>query len=110
MDAELGDSTASLELVQDVDGTGRLTEGFLEANRLVAKEHRLVMSAEQHRMGRLHCTLDRGTRRLLTGRHGLLWRGSQLANLYSLLVQVLIIVSAVSPQAGIMIGMFWVRA
>jgi len=69
MDAELGDSTASLEMVQDVDGTERLSEGFLEANRLVAKEHQLVMSAKQLRRGRLHYTLDRGTRRLITGRH-----------------------------------------
>ena len=37
MDAELGDSTASLELVQDREGTERLAEGFLEANRLVTK-------------------------------------------------------------------------
>ncbi len=37
MDAEVGDTAASLELVQDVDGTGILVEGFLETNRLVAK-------------------------------------------------------------------------
>ncbi len=61
MDAELGDSTGSLELVQNRDGTERLAEGFMEAIRLVAKEHKLVMSAEQLRRGRLHYTLDRGT-------------------------------------------------
>ena len=49
MHAELGDSTASLELVQDMDRTERLAEGFLEANRLVAKEQKLVMSAKQLR-------------------------------------------------------------
>ncbi len=97
MDAELGDSTGSLKVVHDRDGTGRLAEGFLEANRLVAKEHKLVMSAKQLRKGRMHCTLDHGTRRLITGRHGLLWCGSQLANLYPLLMQVLISVSGVTP-------------
>ncbi len=54
MHAELGDSTASLELVQDVDGTGRLVEGFSDANRLVAKEHKLLLSAKQLR--RVACT------------------------------------------------------
>jgi hypothetical protein len=54
-------STGSLELVQNRDGTGRLTEGFLEANRLVAKEHKLLMSAKQLRSFRMHSTLDRGT-------------------------------------------------
>ncbi len=54
MDAALGDSTASLELVQDVDGTGRFAEGFLEVIRLVAKEHKLVISAKQLR--RVACT------------------------------------------------------
>ncbi len=67
MDAELGDSTASLELVQDREGSGRLAMGFLKANRLVAREHELVMSVKQLRRGRLHDTLDRGTRRLITG-------------------------------------------
>jgi hypothetical protein len=61
MNEELCDSTASLELVQNRDGTERLAEGFMEANRHVAKEHELVMSAEQLRRGRLHYTLDRGT-------------------------------------------------
>ncbi len=54
MDAELGDSTGSLELVRDRDGTERLAEGFLDANRLVAKEHKLLMSAKQLR--RVACT------------------------------------------------------
>ena len=76
----------------------------------MAKEHELLMSAKQLRRGRLHYTLDRETRRLITGRHGLLRRGRQLANLYPLLMQVLIIVSAASPQAGIMVGMFWAHA
>ncbi len=76
----------------------------------MAKEHKLLMSAKQLRRGRLNCTLDRGTRRLLTGRHGLLWCGSQVAYLYPLLMQVLIIVSAASPQAEFMAGMFWARA
>jgi hypothetical protein len=110
IDAELGDSTGSLKVVQDGDNTERSAEGFLEANRLVAKEHKLLMSAKQLRRGRLHCTLDRGTRCTITGRHGLLWRGSQLANLYPLLMQVLIIASTASPQDGMMIGMFWARA
>ncbi len=76
----------------------------------MAKEHELLMSAKQLRRGRLHYTLDRETRRLITGRHGLLRRGRQLANLYPLLMQVLIIVSAASPQAGIMVSIFWTRA
>ena len=38
-----------MKLVQDVDGTARLAEWFLEANRLVAKEHKLLMSAKQLR-------------------------------------------------------------
>ncbi len=109
-DVELGDSTRSLELVQDVDGTGRLAERFMEANRLVAKEHKLLMSAKQLRRGRLHSTLHRGTRRLITGRHGLFWCGSQMTHVYSLLMQVFIIVSAASPQAGIMVGVLWARA
>ncbi len=92
VDAELGDSTGSLELVQARVSTERLAKGFLEANRLVAKVHELVMSAKQLRRGSMHYTLDRGTRRLITGRHGLLWRGSQLANLYPLLMQVSITV------------------
>jgi hypothetical protein len=58
MDAELSDSTASLELVQGVDGTERLAEGFLEASMLAAKEHKLLMSAKQLKKGRLHYTLD----------------------------------------------------
>ncbi len=60
MDVELGDFTWSLRLVQDRDGTERLAEGFLEANRLVAKEHKLLMSAKQLRRGCLNCTLDVG--------------------------------------------------
>jgi hypothetical protein len=32
-----------LELVQDREGTERLVERFIEANRLVAKERKLVM-------------------------------------------------------------------
>jgi hypothetical protein len=61
MDAELGDSTGSLELVQDRDGTERLADGFLEANSLLAVEHKLLMSNTHLRRGRLHDTLDRGT-------------------------------------------------
>ncbi len=76
----------------------------------MAKDHKLVMPTRQMRRGLLHCMLDRGTRRLITSRHGWLWRGSQLANLYPELMHVLIIVSAASPQAGIMAGMFWARA
>ncbi len=40
--------------MQDVEGTERLAEWFLEANRLVAKEHKLLMSAKQLR--RVACT------------------------------------------------------
>ncbi len=76
----------------------------------MAKEHKLLMSAKQLRRGRLHYTLDRGTRRLNTGRHGLLWCCSQVAYLCLLRMQVLIIVSAASTQARIIIGMFWARA
>ncbi len=54
MDAELGDYTRSMEMVQDREGTERLAEGFLEANRLLAKERNLVMSAKQLR--RVSCT------------------------------------------------------
>ncbi len=54
MDAEPANSTGSMELVQYREGTERLAEGFLKANRLVAKEHELVMSAEQLR--RVACT------------------------------------------------------
>ncbi len=110
MDAELGDSTASLQLVQDREGTEILAEWFLEANKLVAKEHKLVMSAKQLRRGRLHSTLDRGTLRLITGWHGLLWCGSQVAHVCPLLLQALIIVSAATHQAGIMVGVRWARA
>ncbi len=49
MDAELCDSTGSLELVQDRESAERLSEGFLEVNRLVAKEHILSMLAKQLR-------------------------------------------------------------
>ncbi len=42
-----------MELVQDRAGSD-LPGGFLEANRLVAKEHKLVMSAKQLR--RVACT------------------------------------------------------
>ncbi len=76
----------------------------------MAKDHELVMSAKQLRRVRLHYTLDLGTQRLLTGRHGLLWRGSQVAHFCPLLMQVLIIVAAVSPQGRIMVGVFWARA
>ncbi len=54
MNAELGDSTGSLELVHDTESTERLAEGVLEANRLVAKMHKLLMSAKQLR--RVVCT------------------------------------------------------
>ncbi len=61
MDAKLGDSTRSMELVQDRESTERLAERFMEANRLVAKDHELVMSAKQLTRGRLHYMVDCGT-------------------------------------------------
>ncbi len=38
-----------MKLVQDRDNTERSAKGFLEANRLVARELDLVMSAKQLR-------------------------------------------------------------
>ncbi len=58
----------------------------------------------------MHYTMDRGTRCTITGRHGLLWCGRQVVHLCLLLMQALIIVSAGSPQAGIMVGVLLVRA
>jgi hypothetical protein len=54
MDAEPSDSIVLIELVPDRKGTERLAEGFLEANRLVAKEHKLLISDKQLR--RVACT------------------------------------------------------
>jgi hypothetical protein len=58
MDAQLCDSTGSMELVQNRDGTERLDEGFLEANWLVEMVHELMMSAKQLKRGRLSCLAD----------------------------------------------------
>jgi exonuclease III len=64
-----GDISGSRDEIQD--SVEKLAEGFLDANGVVASEEGLVVKPRKSGETRLHFTLDRGTRCLITGRHNL---------------------------------------